>query len=366
MVRRGSDGSSTPWRPLEARRWARRTAWPIGVCYTTSTAVNQLEMWQRATFDPKRVEVELGWAEDLGLNALRVFLHPFLWRSGPRGFTDRIRRFLSIAERHGQRVLPVLLDSCWDPDPRAGPQLSPRPGVCMSRWVQGPGRATLEDPTEHGLIEEYVRGVVREFGDDDRVLGWDIWNEPDHLPDSQTAAEFGARESPRKLEIVAELLPRAFGWARIEHPRQPLTSGVWNGRWDSVDNLRPIERIQLTQSDVVSFHCYAPPREFEQRVTWLESFRRPVWCTEFMARGEGSTFEGILPVARERGVGAWSWGFVAGRTQSYLPWDSWVEPYVGRTPVRWFHDVLRSDGSPYDSSEIELIRAVTKANGSRT
>lgn len=365
MARRASERRSTPWRPSAARKWARQRGWPVGVCYTTSTAVNQLEMWQRATFDAGRIAVELGWAEDLGLNALRVFLHPLLWRSGPRGFTDRIRRFLAIAERHHLRVLPVLFDSCWDPDPRPGPQLSPRPGVCMSRWVQGPGRETLEDLRQHPLIKEYVQGIVREFKDDDRILGWDVWNEPDHLPDNQTAAEFGARESPRKLEIVGQLLPRVFHWARAEQPIQPLTSGLWNGQWDSVAHLRPVERVQLSESDVVSFHCYGRPSEFERRVSWLESLGRPIWCTEFMARGEGSTFAGILPIARDREVGAWSWGFVAGRTQSYLPWDSWIEPYVNRAPPRWFHDVLHSDGSPYDSSEAELIRTVTGSNGPR-
>lgn len=337
----------------------------MGVCYTTSTAVNQLEMWQAETFDPARIDLELGWADELGLNSMRVFLHPLLWATGARGLTDRFYRFLELAERHHQRVLPVLLDSCWDPDPRPGPQLEPRPGVCMSRWVQGPGRAALEDPRERRGIEEYVRGVVREFGDDDRILGWDLWNEPDHTPDHQTAAAFAARESPRKVELVTELLPEVFYWARSELPRQPLTSGVWSGLWDSVEHLREVERIQLSESDVISFHCYGPPEDFDRRAGWLEAYSRPIWCTEYMARPEGSTFGGILPLAHERHVGAWSWGFVAGRTQSYLPWDSWVEPYVDRTADRWFHDLLRPDGSPYDPSETRLLRGIAKSRASR-
>ncbi len=60
----------------------------------------------------------------------------------------------------------------------------------------------------------------------------------------------------------------------------------------------------------------------------------------YMARGNRSTFEGTLPIAKRYKVAAYNWGMVAGKTQTYLPWDSWLNPYVGREPTIWFHEVF--------------------------
>jgi Cellulase (glycosyl hydrolase family 5) len=348
------------WTESASREWYSRQPWLVGACYVPSYAVNELEMWQPETFDPERIETELTWAENLGFNTLRVFLHDLLWQGEPSAFLGRLEQFLDLARQHGMRVLFVLFDSCWDPEPRAGPQLAARPGVCMSRWVQSPGTRSLEDTARHGHLESYARGVVRAFAHDDRVLGWDVWNEPDHLPDHQTELAYGPAESKTKTALVAGLLPKAFEWVRAEGPCQPLTSAVWKGDWSSRDSLRPVERIQLELSDVISFHSYEPPAGFAQKVRWLQGFGRPILCTEYMARTEGSTFQGTLPIARAQGVAALNWGFVAGKTQGYLPWDSWERPYVGREPPLWFHEILRDDGRPYDPAETDFIREMVK------
>ena len=367
MISPTSADAPTPgrWSEREANDWYAREPWPVGACYIPSNAVNELEMWQPETFDPGRIEVELTLAESLGFNVLRVFLHDLLWEQDSNGFTNRIEEFLALAQRHHMRVIPVLFDSCWDPDPRPGPQLAPQPGVCMSRWVQSPGTRSLEDPNRHGHLEGYARGVTRAFRDDERIFAWDVWNEPDHLPDHQTERAYGALESRSKVRLVSELLPRAFGWVRSEHPSQPLTSAVWNGDWSSQETLRPIERCQLELSDVLSFHSYDPPEIFEQRVLWLRRFGRPLLCTEYMARSRKSTFQSTLPLARRYGVAAVSWGFVAGKTQGFLPWDSWEEPYVGRDPPVWFHEIFRPDGRPYDPSETEFIRRMLGKEAAR-
>lgn len=78
-----------------------------------------------------------------------------------------------------------------------------------------------------------------------------------------------------------------------------------------------------------------------------------------MARSVGSTFDAILPIANQERVGAINWGFVAGKTQTYLPWDSWERPYVINQPPVWFHEVLRPDGKPYREAELNLIRDLT-------
>ena len=78
-----------------------------------------------------------------------------------------------------------------------------------------------------------------------------------------------------------------------------------------------------------------------------------------MARGAGSTFDGSLPIAKRYHVAAINWGLVAGKTQTYLPWDSWQRPYVLIQPTVWFHEVFRNDGTPYRRHEVDLIRELT-------
>ena len=198
--------------------------------------------------------------------------------------------------------------------------------------------------------------MVSAFGNDPRVLGWDVWNEPDNTNDEQLRIA-GAEEQSRSW--CWRLLPQVFAWAREAGAEQPLTSGVWKGDWSSDDKLSPMERIQLENSDVISFHNYDSGAEFEKRIMWLQRYHRPILCTEYMARGNGSTFQGSLPIAKKHKVAAINWGFVAGKTQTYLPWDSWQKPYVDREPAVWFHEIFKQDGTPYKQEEVALIRSLT-------
>ena len=69
-------------------------------------------------------------------------------------------------------------------------------------------------------------------------------------------------------------------------------------------------------------------------------------CSEYMARPVGSTFDPVLAYLKQEHIGAYNWGFVAGKTQTIYPWDSWHKAYSSEPPV-WFHDIFRPDGSPY-------------------
>jgi hypothetical protein len=343
------------WTGQKANEWYARQPWLVGSNYVPATAINELEMWQADTFDPKRIDAELGWAEGLGMNTMRVFLHDLLWRQDAAGFRSRLDTFLGIAARHHIRPMFVLFDSCWDPNPATGRQRAPRPGVHNSGWVQSPGAKALQDPREYARLEEYVKGVVGAFARDERVLAWDIWNEPDNTNDSS----YGRLEPKDKVELVLALLPRAFAWAREAGATQPLTSAPWKGDWSGDEKLGEMERTQLGLSDVVTFHNYDSPMEFERRVKWLQRLGRPIICTEYMARGNGSLFMGTLFAAKRYKVGAINWGLVAGKTQTYLPWDSWEHPYTDREPTIWFHEVFRTDGTPYIPEEAAFIKRMT-------
>lgn len=343
------------WPAAKAHAWYDKQPWLVGSNYNPATAINQLEMWQADTFDPATIDKELGWARALGMNTMRVYLHNLLWEQDASGFKQRIDQFLAIAARHQIKPMFVLFDSCWDPNPRLGPQHPPIPGVHNSGWVQAPGRTRLEDKAGYPKLRDYVEGVVGAFAKDERILAWDVWNEPDND---------GGGNYPKhkdKQQYVQALLGQVFEWARSQQPIQPLSSGVWQHDDWSPGKLTAIEKIQIEQSDVISFHDYNWPEVFERRVQQLQLYGRPLLCTEYMARGNGSTFDGSLPIGKRRNVAMINWGFVDGRSQTRLPWDSWQKPYTLQEPTIWFHEVLHGDGTPYRTAEAELIKRLTAA-----
>jgi len=343
------------WPEQRANDWYREQPWLVGANFIPKDAINQLEMWQADTFDPDEIDRELGWAEAIGMNTMRVFLHDLLWQQDSAGFKQRLSTFLDIAAKHHIRPIFVLFDSCWDPFPKLGPQHPPIPGVHNSGWVQSPGAKALADPAQQDRLHHYVTGIIHAFASDQRVLAWDLWNEPDNINDPA----YIQLEPKNKGDLVRALLPKVFVWAREANPSQPLTSGVWHGDWSPSENEAPVTRIQLTESDVISFHDYDWPENFEARVHELEQYHRPLICTEYMARGAGSTFDTILPLAKRLNAAAINWGLVVGKTQTNLPWDSWLHPYVLSQPTIWFHEVFHADGTPYRQREVQLIRELT-------
>lgn len=346
--------AGTRWTPERANAWYAAQPWILGANYTPANAINQLEMWQAATFDPAQIDKELGWAKRFGMNSMRVYLHDLTYSQDPRGFLDRVDRFLAIAAKHDIKIMLVLFDSCWNPDPVLGPQHRPIPGVHNSGWVQSPGRTDLIDRAQEPRLRAYVEGGVGRFAKDPRVLAWDIWNEPDNDGGGSYRDDQLSEERTR----IEELLERSFGWARSRGPVQPLTSGVWIGPdWSpGAATLNKIQRIQLAQSDVITFHNYEWPESFEARIAQLRPYGRPIINTEWLARGNGSNVETILPIAARERVGMINWGFVQGRTQTHFPWDSWERPYTQQQPSVWFHDLLRADGTAYRPREEEVFR----------
>ena len=355
-----SQAQTQRWTEAKANAWYQQQPWLVGSNYIPASAINQLEMWQESTFDPQQIDKELGWAEGIGMNTMRVFLHDLLWQQDAPGFRKRLDTFLTIAAKHHVRPVFVLFDSCWDPSPALGPQRVPKPGVHNSGWMQSPGKSGLADAAEYPRLKTYVQGIVGAFAKDDRILAWDLWNEPSNTNDGA----YGKVELKDKEARVLELLPQVFEWARSAQPLQPLTSGLWEGAdWSSMDKFDPIARVQLEQSDILSFHNYGWPEDFEAHVVALETYHRPMICTEYMARGAGSTFDTILPIAKKHNVGAINWGLVVGKTQTNLPWDSWERPYITSQPQIWFHEVFYPDGKPYREREVSLIRELTGRGG---
>lgn len=336
------------WSETKANKWYEEKGWLLGCNYAPSSAVNQLEMWEAETFDPITIDRELGWAANLGFNSIRVFLHDLLWTHDAKGLLERMETFLNIADSHGIGVMFVLFDSVWNPFPQPGKR-EYKIGVHNSGWLQSPGLEILSNVNRHDELEGYVKGVIGHFAQDKRVHVWDLFNEPCNT----NASSYGAHEPSNKADLALALLRKAFGWAREVNPSQPLTSGVWIGEWCEM-KVKELDQFMLEASDVITFHNYEAPAEMERRIKKLQRFNRPILCTEYMARGFNNTFESILPIFKKFNISGYSWGLVAGKTQTSYPWDSWSVTYDGE-PNLWFHDIFRTDGTPYKQEEVTFL-----------
>jgi hypothetical protein len=323
------------WTAEDANAWYKKQPWLVGCNFIPSTAINQLEMWQADTFDPKTIDRELGWAADLGMNTVRVFLHDLAWQDDPDGFKKRVDRFLEIAAKHKIRPLLVIFDDCWNDNPKVGKQPAPVPGVHNSGWVQSPSVKIVNEKAEWGRLEKYVKDILTTFGKDSRVLFWDLYNEPGN-----------SGQNEKSLPLVKAV----FEWARAAKPQQPLSVGVWFGN-------KPLNDYQVAASDVITFHNYNDAANLEKEIKTLKEHGRPVICTEYMARTNKSTFTTCLPVFKQEQVGCYNWGLVSGKSNTIHPWGSKKD---SPEPKVWFHDIFRADGTPFDREEAAFIRKLTK------
>jgi hypothetical protein len=331
--------SSEVWSVEKAQQWGNMQNWLRGCDFIPSTAVNQLEMWQDETFDAATIDRELRWAEEIGMNCMRVYLHHLAWEIDDQGFKDRMNKYLEIAEKHGIKTIFVFFDDCWNPTYQAGKQPDPKPGVHNSGWVRDPGDLLFTNPEIIATLGKYVKDILSTFKDDDRIAIWDMYNEPGN-------SGYGNKSIP--------LLEKAFEWGREVNPSQPLSAGVWNRR------LKDLNAFQLSHSDVITYHNYSGPASHQAMIDTLKILNRPLVCTEYMARRNNSLFTNIMPILKAQNIGAINWGLVSGKTNTIYAWDTPIPD--GSEPALWFHDIFRKDGTPYKGEEIQVILDLTGTN----
>ena len=321
------------WSVEKAEAWYAEHDWLTGANFNPSTAINQLEMWQEDTFDPETIDRELGFAEGIGFNTMRVYLHSLAYEADPEGFKERIDTYLGLADRHGISTMFVIFDDVWGKTPRIGEQPDPIPGTHNSGWVQDPGDPASREEENFPALETYVKDLLTTFADDDRILMWDLYNEPGNSG---------------KLTSSMPLLQNVFTWAREVNPSQPLTVGLW--AW----GFQELNTFQAQNSDILTYHQYEGPREHQLIINLLKTHGRPMICTEYMARTNNSRFWNILPLLKRENIGAINWGLVAGKSNTIYAWNTPIED--GREPDEWFHDIFRPDGTAYRQDEVNLIR----------
>ncbi len=324
------------WGKERVNQWYAEQGWLRGCDFIPSTAVNQLEMWQAESFDTATISRELGYAQSIGLNCMRVFLHHLAWQQDTAGFKNRMDQYLSIAGRKNIKTIFVFFDDCWNESYHAGTQPAPRPGIHNSGWLRDPGKLLYDDPALINILENYVKDILQSFKNDPRILLWDLYNEP-------------GNSGYRNKSMV--LLQHAFQWARTVNPSQPLSAGVWSR------DLTELNAYQLTASDVITYHNYDDENAHKLTIDSLRKFGRPLICTEYMARLRNSTFFNIMPLLKKENVAAINWGLVSGKTNTKYAWDTPIPN--GSEPKIWFHDIFRPDGEPYSRKEVDFIMSLT-------
>ena len=321
------------WSIEKANAWQKEHPWINGANFIPSTAINQLEMWQASSFDPQTIERELGWAEGLGFNTMRVYLHSLAYKQDPDGFKNRLNQYLSIATKHKIKTIFVFFDDCWNKKGFIGKQPAPKPGIHNSGWVQDPGDPDYKETQNFPELETYFKDVMGHFRKDKRILLWDLYNEPGNSG---------------KLESSMPLLTKVFEWARQVNPDQPISVGLW--RWD----FEKLNAFQALNSDIITYHDYEAPEWHKRVLQVLKTHRRPMICTEYMARTNNSTFANTMPLLKKENIGAINWGLVSGKTNTIYAWDKPIKD--GSQPELWFHDIFWPDGRPYKQEDIEQIK----------
>jgi hypothetical protein len=339
-----SASATKQWSIEKANHWAQKQGWLRGCNFIPSNAINQLEMWQADTFSPNVIDRELGWAQDMGMNCMRVFLHHAAWLQDPKGFKSRMNKYLNIAHKHGISTIFVFLDDCWNPTFKIGKQPAPKKGCHNSGWLQDPGEVYYKGDSLKldRVLKCYIQDILKSFASDKRIVLWDLYNEP------------AGSLKIQGWEKHFYLLKKVFSWARQINIIQPISAGYWNSVTTNFNNF------MLEHSDVITYHTYEPANAHQKLIDQLKAYGRPLICTEYMARTQGSTFKTIMPLLKTQNIGAINWGLVAGKTNTIFDWDSWTTPLTNvKEPTVWFHDILRSDGSPYSQEEINTIKLLT-------
>jgi hypothetical protein len=289
-----------------------------GANYVPSYARNDVQLW--LDFDPAVIDRELGYAQRLRLNTVRVFLQFAVYEREPQRFLERFETSLALCAKHELRMMPVVFDSCFGEFPDLERYRD-------KDWMANPGQNRLGQ--EHWpKLEQYVRDVVGGHQDDRRIVMWDVMNEP-------TCTSFN---KPADKQLIFAFLEHFLEYVKQQRPRQPLTVG-----WE---HSSLIERV-LTQTDALCIHNYRRDlREDIRRVQELgRRHGKPVIVNEVVGRPQ-QPFSYVMPILREEKVGWCFWELMLGKTQ----FSRAVYPYQG---------LIYPDATCFDASEVACVMDVS-------
>lgn len=347
------------WSKEKIWEWHRSQPWLRGCNFMGSDCCNRVDQWQEYGFEErfKTVGEELALASSVGYNSIRIILQFEVWDQEHDGFMQRLERYIALAHKNGISTMVCFGNDCTVPkESEAAPKMGPQRvdvGYHGGRKksphgvLTGPGYSILDEPELAERFCDMVREIINKYADDSRVVVWDLFNEPGG----------GKRESRSLPHMI-----RFFEIAREIDPIQPLTACAWDMQALCAGRLSEIETAAFELSDIISFHCYGAYEEMIHVIDILKTtYGRPMLCTEWLHRLLHNDVESIYPLFYLEEIGCYNWGFVAGKYQTYEPWDSlWARYEQGGGKdidfTKWQHDLFRPSFRPYDPKEIELIK----------
>lgn len=348
------------WSIEEINAWYDAQPWLTGFNFYPSTTINQTEIWQE--YDHARVFADIGkelsLAKSIGFNCLRTILPFELWQRCPEVFFRHLEEYLALCADFGIRVMPVLFDDCCVPRERYQPmvfgkQPDPEPGyfggssVTCFETTNSAGYTLIDDEGMDVQVENYIRQLMEHFRNDDRILVWNVWNEPGN-------SNRGSQSLP--------MMTKVFGWLRQYDASQPLAADLFSAGCDFPDEYlcKPrveteIELAAVALSDIISYHYYGDYLHMRQFIQKLKEYQRPLLCTEWLHRPMRSFIQTHLPLLKRERVGSFMFGFVNGKSQFNEVWE-YLKERKDMDTTLWMHDIFHSNFVPYDQEEIDVIK----------
>ncbi len=349
------------WSEERAWKWYNSRPWIRGCNFMSSDCANRIDQWQSLGFEERlaTTERELELAAQTGFNSIRIIPEFIVWREEHDGFMERFERYIEMAARYGISCMVVLGNDCMQPKLEGWkPQTL---GEQHYDWGYHGGRklsqhGTFNVPGYHLLDEpelaaehyEMVREIVTKYKDDERIVMWDVFNEPGN----SNRGNMSLPHLKKYFEIIREI-----------DPIQPLTVGIWRdfSKLSDMSELSDILRYSVENSDIISYHNYGSYQNNIVIINELKKLGRPIVNTEWLARCMHNNVQEMFPLFFIERIGCYCWGFVAGKYQTYEPWNSVWDRYEKNPDIdydftKWFHDLYRPSLHPYDPREIEIIK----------
>jgi beta-galactosidase/beta-glucuronidase len=345
------------WSKERAWAWYNSMPWIRGCNYMSADCANRIDQWQSHGFEERfeTTEKELQLMQKLGFNSVRLIIEFIVWNEEHNSFMERFERYISLCSKYGISCMIVLANDCVRPKGIEESHLGEQHfdwgyhggrKISQHDGLDGMGDHVLDYPEKAERYYEMVREIVERYKSDERILMWNIYNEVGNA---------------RREEVSLPHLKRLFEIVRAIDPIQPLTCEAWRLGTKEITELSEAEQYALENSDIVSFHCYLPYRSLVKNIKTLKKLGRPIVCTEWLNRIVGNNVQEIFPLFYLDNIGCYNWGFVAGKYQTYEPWNFYWEIYDKDTSVdfdftKWFHDLYRPNHRPYDPKEEEIIK----------
>ncbi len=356
------------WSKERIWEWYDSRPWIRGCNFIGSDCANRIDQWQSLGFEErlKTADRELALAAETGYNTIRIIPEFIVWYEEHDTFFERFDKYLDTAYKYGILSMVVLANDCMRP--KTPDWKMPHVGEQHYDWGYHGGikksqhdgsskigyHPFLDEPDYVESYYEFVREIVTRYKYDERIIIWDVYNEPGNCG---------------RKNLTIPHIKKLFEICREIDPVQPLTSGIWvgfvNGEFDQNNILYEVQQFAFENSDIISFHHYGTYESTCQLLKSLKRSGRPLVCTEWLARILHNNVEEIFPLFYLEKVACYCWGHVAGKTQYNEPWGVMLKKYekdptIDYDLTKWFHDIYRGNLFPYNPKEVNLIKKFCK------